>query len=617
MDRDGYRIYIFDYEVFAYDFILVAKPVGGIDYTVIHNDNDAVREFFDEDNLIVAGFNNKRYDNFITKAIFNNADNQELKLLNDYIISGGNAWEHPLAKSSISFNSLDLMDDCQTGLSLKAIEAHLGMDIRETTVPFDIDRPLTDKELDEVIFYCKHDVDATERLYKLRKNYLNTKLYLGREKGIEDAKALYMTNAKLTAEYLGAVPHEWNDERQYKYPDNLLIEYIPDEVFAFFDKLYDTNISDGEVFSNKLDFMIGECQCTLGFGGIHGAIPTYREKSTDKRTIRNRDVGSYYPHLLTIDGYISRNILEPGIYSDMLEERMTAKKSGDKDKANALKLVANTTYGGMLNPYNALYDPLNARSVCITGQLRLIELACHLNKRCKSLIIIQLNTDGIMVSLDNEDIETYNEICDEWQKRTGFELEEDEIGEIIQKDVNGYIEIKTSGEYKVKGGYLVRGIAPAGAFNINNNATIVSEAVIQYFVKGTPVEETINNCNDIFAFQLIAKASSKYSAVYHVFQDEMISVQKCNRVYATSDMRYGNLIKIHKETGTQTKIANLPRHCIIDNNNILTILDVDKQWYIQLAKRYINDFLGVEPPKKNTRKINSLMKEALKLFEKE
>lgn len=32
----------------------------------------------------------------------------------------------------------------------------------------------------------------------------------------------------------------------------------------------------------------------------------------------------------------------------MLEQRIQAKKSGDKAKANALKLVANTTYGGIL-----------------------------------------------------------------------------------------------------------------------------------------------------------------------------------------------------------------------------------------------------------------------------
>ena len=81
--------------------------------------------------------------------------------------------------------------------------------------------------------------------------------------------------------------------------------------------------------------------------------------------------------------------------------------------------------------------------------------------------IIQLNTDGIMVSLDDCDVSMYQEITQEWQDRTGFELEEDLIKMICQKDVNNYVEVPFEGDPKIKGGVLVRGIAPAGAFNIN------------------------------------------------------------------------------------------------------------------------------------------------------
>lgn len=546
------------------------------------------------------------------------ASPQEVKKLNDFIIvNENNGWDYPLMQEAkIFFEQFDLMDDCQMGLSLKAIEAHLGMDIRETTVDFNIDRPLTEEELKEVIFYCKHDVDATEKLYFLRKNYLDNKVFLGRAKGIPDSKAMYMTNAKLTAAYLDAHREvEWTDEREYTYPTNLLRQYIPDDVFAFFDRLHDKSISDYEVFSSKLNFDIGECQCTIGYGGIHGAIPTYRERATDNRSIRNRDVASYYPHLMTLDGYCSRNIPKPKVYADMLEQRIQAKKSGDKAKANALKLVANTTYGGMLNQYNDLYDPLMGRSVCITGQLRLLELANHLVDECPTLKIVQLNTDGIMVSLDNSDLDTYNAICQEWQDRTGFELEEDCISEIVQKDVNNYVEIAIDGGTKIKGGRLVRGIAPAGAFNINNNATIVSKALLDYFAKGTPISETINGCEDILSFQLIAKASSKYRAAYHIVNGERVLVQKCNRVYATSDSKYGTLVKTHSKKGNDVKIGGLPEHCLIDNNNELSIDCVDREWYIRLAKRYVNDFLGIKPPKKNTRKINSLAKKALQILE--
>lgn len=611
-------IYIFDYEVFAYDWLFVAKDIETGHYTIVHNDNDAVKAFMEDTEVLLGGFNNKHYDQFIHKAVLMDASPQEVKKVNDFIIAeGNNGWEYPLMREArISFDQFDLMDDCQMGLSLKAIEAHLGMDIRETTVDFNLDRPLTEEELQEVIFYCKHDVDATEQLYHLRKNYLDNKIFLGRAKDIPDNKAVYMTNAKLTAAYLDAHGGtDYSDEREYVYPDNILREYISDDVFEFFDRLHDKSISDYEIFSSKLNFNIGDCQCTIGYGGIHGAIPTYREKATENRSIRNRDVASYYPHLMTLDGYCSRNIPNPQVYADMLERRIQAKKSGDKATANALKLVANTTYGAMLNQYNDLYDPLMGRSVCITGQLRLLELANHLIADCPTLKIVQLNTDGIMVSLDNCDLEAYNAICQEWQDRTGFELEEDCIAEIVQKDVNNYVEIATDGGTKIKGGQLVRGIAPAGAFNINNNATIVAKALLDYFSKGIPVKDTINACTDLLSFQLIAKASSKYSAAYHIVNGKKVLVQKCNRVYATKDRQYGTLVKTHSEKGNDVKIGGLPEHCLIDNNNEQSIDCVDKDWYIRLANRYVNDFLGIKPPKKNTRKINSLAKKALKILE--
>lgn len=43
-----------------------------------------------------------------------------------------------------------------------------------------------------------------------------------------------------------------------------------------------------------------------------------------------------------------------------------------------------------------------------------------------------------MVSFDNSDEAKWQEITQEWQDRTGFELEEDFIQKIVQRDVNNY-----------------------------------------------------------------------------------------------------------------------------------------------------------------------------------
>ena len=592
------RLVTYDCEVFAYDWIVVLKDYESKHFTVIHNDNQALLACIDDD-TVYCGFNSKGYDQYIMKAVCAGFSPEEVKQVNDWIIAGNQGWECPLLQGvRFWFNNIDIKDDMQMGLSLKAIEGHLGMDICETEVDFTLDRPLSKEELESTIFYCKHDVDATEKIIDLRKNYLQNKINIGKLAGLDEVKSMSMTNAKLTAAMLKASLTEHDDERCYQYPENLRREYIPQEVFDFFDRMKDDSLSDKDVFSGKLNISIGECPVTIGYGGIHGAIPNFMWEECGGRIIRNYDVASYYPHLMTLYGYTSRNIPSPEIFSEVLESRMKAKAAGDTATANALKLVVNTNYGASLNKYNDLYDPLMGRSVCITGQLFLLELAQHLYKDVADLRIVQLNTDGIMIEFDDSQYDQVQEILTEWQSRTGFELEEDCIAQIAQKDVNNYVEVQPSGKFKSKGGYLVRGISPAGAFNVNNNATIVATALVEYFVHGTPPEDTIYACDDIFQFQIIAKAGAKYREAYHMVDGEKVPVQKVNRIYATADPRYGKLFKVKAENDSEAKIEMLPEHCIIDNDNHLSITDVDKQFYIDMANKRINDFMGIKPEKK-------------------
>lgn len=598
-------IWIYDFEVFFNDWLVVFKNLQSKEFITILNDNSAVKDFIKIQRPTLVGFNNKHYDNYILKAVLADCSASEIKSISDYIIAGNQAWNHSLLKNVKTpwFESFDLKDDCQVGISLKSFEAHSGMNIEESTVNFDIKRNLTDEEITEVLQYCKHDVDATEELFAIRKDYLQTKLQLGELSGIPPEKSLFMTNAKLTAAFLKASPVKFEDEREYNYPNNLNREWIPDTVFEFFNQLHDDTISDDELFTQKFTGNIGDCSYTLGFGGIHGDCGNIDISSKDGLLIINEDVASYYPHLMTVNNYCSRAIPDPKIYQSMLNRRMEAKKNGDSKTANALKLVANTTYGAMLNQYNPLYDPLNGRSVCISGQLYLLELAYHLYSVSPDEIkIIQLNTDGIMFSAPEYWLNLINKITKEWQERTKFTLERDIIQRVIQKDINNYVEIKQDGTFKVKGGYLVRGISKAGAFNINNNFNIVSQAVIDYFVKGIPLETTINQCDEILKFQIIAKASGKYSGVYQVVNGEKVEAQRCNRVYASKNKDYGTLYKTHGQTGKDAKIGGLPEHCIIDNKNNLSIESVDKSWYIELAQKYVNDYIGIKPTKQRKSK---------------
>ena len=273
------KIIVFDIEVFAYDWVVVFLDISNGRYTVVHNDNDAVRDYMSQPDRILCGFNNKHYDNHIVKAICCGASPELVKQINDFIIVGERSgWEHYfLRQNKFWFDSFDLMDDTQVGTSLKHIEAHLGLPIEESEVDFNITRPLTRGELEQTIRYCKYDVAMTAKLLTLRKGYLDAKLNVGRSIGIEDRKALYSTNARLTATALKAQPVQRYDEREYHYPDNLDKSLIPPEVLGFFDRLHDKTISDKELFSSKLKIMVDGAEAVIGFGGIHHAQENYVE----------------------------------------------------------------------------------------------------------------------------------------------------------------------------------------------------------------------------------------------------------------------------------------------------------------------------------------------------
>ena len=596
------RWFTYDVEVFKHDWIVVLKDKETGEHLVFHNDNEAVR-YTISDEAIYCGFNTKHYDQYIIKAICAGCSPEEVKQVNDWIIGGGQGWQCPLLNGVyFRFNNVDIMDDVQMGLSLKAIEGHLGMSIEETEVDFNLDRPLSQEELELTIKYCKHDVDATEKLCEIRIDYLRTKLNLGKRASIPPVTALAATNAKLTAMMLGAVRKEWEDGRDYVYPPNLDLSVIPKEILDFFDTIHDKSIPDEVLFKTSLTIDIGGMPCKYAWGGVHGSLTCYHEESTEDRVIQNRDVSSLYPSLIEGYNYLSRNVPDPQLFYDIRKDRIRAKHAGDKQTATDLKLPLNTVSGAQENKYNDLYDPLPTRSLRISGQLFLTMLTMQLLNACKTIKLLNLNTDGLMYSIDKSELHIVDEIASAWEKQTKFELETDDIAKVWLKDVNNLLFIDTKGKVKTVGGYLNYGISVKGAWAINNNATIVKQAVIDYFVHGTPPEDTIYHCSDIFSFQMIAKAGSKYKEAYHIVGGEKMPVQKVNRVYATKDTRYGKLFKIKAENDATAKIEMLPEHCIIDNDNQLTIDDVDKTFYIEMAKKRINDYLGIKPEKNKKEK---------------
>lgn len=591
-------LWVYDFEVFACDWLLVAKEVrtGNICHWWNEDAEELIGEVETNPDRIWVGWNSSNYDRWIMKAILAGCEPEEVKEVNDFIIDGNQGWQHPhLVDSWASICDCDLKKDTQAGMSLKSIEGALYQSIIESEVDFHVAHRLSSEERDEVLFYCTNDVNATENILAMRSEYLETKLRLGERAGITPQKALSLTNAKLTAVVLGARRRKEveDDERAYVLPDNLEKNYIPDEVVVFFKRLKDKTIPDEDLFTSKLNIAIQDCAITLGFGGIHGAIPHYAEDAAETRHIINVDVASYYPSLMVHNGYASRATDDPKAFEAIYHERLSAKSAGDKETANALKLIVNTAYGAMLNQYNDLYDPLMARSVCISGQLYLLELAEHVAE-VNGVKIIQLNTDGLMLSLPSSSMSEAEQIFGEWQERTHFVLETDHISRIRQKDVSNYVMVATDGHVKCKGGWLTRGVSAAGAFKVSNNANVIARAVIEYLAHDTSIEQTVASARDIGDFQIIAKAGHKFQDCFQMIDGEQVPIQMCNRLFATLDETQGVLYKTPRKGGNPCKIAGCPPHSAIHNGPIATAtedaLQLDRSWYVQEAVKQAKEF---------------------------
>jgi len=184
------------------------------------------------------------------------------------------------------------------------------------------------------------------------------------------------------------------------------------------------------------------------------------------------------------------------------------------------------------------------------------------------------------------DIPLYMDICKEWENRTRMTLEHDEIKKVIQKDVNNYMVVLNNGKVKSKGAY-VKELNP-----LDYDLPIVNKAVKEYFINNTPVEETINNCNELKEFQKIVKVSSKYQYAMH--NDEVLS-GRVFRVFASRRKSDKGIFKI--KFMNPEKISNTPERCFIYNNDInevQAIRTLNKSWYIEMALKRINDYKGVK-----------------------
>lgn len=195
-----------------------------------------------------------------------------------------------------------------------------------------------------------------------------------------------------------------------------------------------------------------------------------------------------------------------------------------------------------------------------------------------------------MFKVPKNKLEDLRSLVKEWEFITGFTMEEDQIPLFFQRDVNNYIEVTDNPKkpYKLKGKWTNQADIDTTAMP-NLNAPITHKALLNYYLKNIPIEQTIRNCTDILDFCFTCKTGKNYDKTYYYINNEPRNANKVNRVVATTDLNCGTIKKYKKDENRYDKIAEIPEHCYLINDIPKMIDSLDYDWYIEFANNKLKE----------------------------
>lgn len=563
----------YDFEVFKYDWLVVVMDMTAKKTHVIINSPEELEALYKANiKEIWVGFNSRHYDQYILKAILCGFDP---KKVNDYIITKGNpGWKFSSLFRQFPLWNYDVM--LNTDVGLKSFEGFMGNDIKETSVPFNIDRKLTPEEIAETVKYCKHDVEQTVQVFLKRTEEFNTMMYFIKHFGLS-MDYISKTKAQLAAEILGGNRKGADFDDEFQFP---ILDCLHLNKYKHIAEWYAN--PENHDYSKKQDKQIvAGVEHTFAWGGGHGA----RAKYSADGVFLIIDVTAYYPSLQKKYHFGYRVMNHPENFEFIHDSNIAYKRKDDKKARQPFKIMDNAISGQMKQKSSALYDPMSNNSICINGQLLLLDLVEHIEPYCE---LIQNNTDGIIVKLKDyeHDFDVLDDVVYEWEQRTGMKMDFDTyIGTIYQKDVNNYLLIdRKTGAVKAKGGYVMK------LNDLSYDLPIINKALVDYMIHGIPVRRTIMECQDLREFQLVSRISSKYT---HILYGDKPIKEKCIRVFASNNPADPGVKKVHAVRKTTAKLTNSPEHCFIFNDDVKSVPvpdKLDRQWYIDFANKRLSDF---------------------------
>jgi hypothetical protein len=285
-------------------------------------------------------------------------------------------------------------------------------------------------------------------------------------------------------------------------------------------------------------------------------------------------------------------------YRKIYEQRLAAKRSGDKVTDATLKIALNGTFGKLASRYSVLYSPDLMLAVTLTGQFTLLMLIERLE--AVGVLTLSANTDGIALRYSRDTQGSVERVVAAFSELSRFGFEFTPYRVLAMKDVNNYIAVKPDRSLKVKGIY-----APL-SLKKNPTAQVAADAVGRWLAHGVPFERTIREapfCDFISARNVTGGGEQLGERLGRVV-----------RWYQSADpalepIRYSaNGNKVPKTDGA--------RACMVLGDRVAHPADLDYAWYrreaVKIAvavgcERYLSgeELALIAPPPKQRKQRSS------------
>jgi len=616
----GKKVWVYDCETYP-DFFLAVFTNGHETVEFDDSQLNDLRQFVTDPDKVLVGFNSYRFDDVLLKFILTDPQADARRICNrvEAIINykqlladnpKRKAIKELTYKTAIRWHrSIDLAQHLAKGetdsfAGLKVYATRLRMpDI--VGLPYRPGVPLGDEAKKQTVReYCRTDLKVTLGLLERGLKLIEMRVKLENDYGVNvlcasEARIAEDVMAKLFGDATGAAPFDLRQIAKPSYPSGIpmaellpVVKFQTPELQAFHDLLKGLvvtaagDIRIGDELEKRLEIEFGGHTYTFALGGLHSVDKRAVYHGDADHKLIDLDVASYYPSIL-----VKRNLypahLSPAwsqALGRLMHQRLEAKRAGDKATADSLKIVINATFGKCGDRFSWMYDPRTKYLVTVGGQMQILALIEAVT--LAGAEVVSANTDGITVRCPVAAEPALLAATRQWEMTTGFELERADYRLYARRDVNNYVAVTLAGKVKTK-----------GAFSDNwqdlgrkHDANIIAKAVINFYRDGIPVEQTVNQCQDLYEFLRTYRRSHLRSKITW----RGAEIQDYVRWYVSVA---GDPLEVHSLDGRKSTLADGGKAMICNRITDTTVpADLDRQHYIAEAHAII------DPPRAKSKK---------------